>query len=129
MVAARSLYVAFCDDDSWWAPGSLQLAEVALDAHPQLALVSARTLVGPRQVPDPLTASLASSPLPRSPDAPGPSVFGFLACSAVLRRRAFCEVGGFNRILFFMGEEQVLCYDLGGFSRSGTENRGYCHIC
>ena len=124
VVASRSPYVAFCDDDSWWAPGSLQRAEAALDAHPRLALVAARTLVGPRQVPDPLTASLANSPLTRSPDALGPSVLGFLACSAVLRRRAFCEVGGFNRLLFFMGEEQLLCYDLAaaGWERAYLED-------
>lgn len=124
VVASPSPYVAFCDDDSWWAPGSLQRAEAVLDAHPRLALVAARTLVGPRHVPDPLNALLANSPLPRSPDAPGPSVLGFLACSAVLRRRAFCEVGGFNRVLFFMGEEQLLCYDLAaaGWERAYLED-------
>jgi GT2 family glycosyltransferase len=75
-------------------------------------LVAARTLVGPAERPDPVNPLMATSPLPRGPDAPGPSVRGFLACSAVLRKRAFCEVGGFSRVLFFVGEERLLCYDL-----------------
>lgn len=39
-------------------------------------------------------------------------MLGFLACSSVVRKRAFCEVGGFSSVLFFIGEEQLLCYDL-----------------
>ncbi len=50
-------------------------------------------------------------------------MLGFLACSAVLRRRAFCEVGGFSRLLFFVGEERLLCYDL---AAAGWE-RAYLH--
>jgi len=112
VLAARTPYVAFSDDDSWWAPGALQRAATALDGHPRLGLVAARTLVGPAARSDPVNTLLAGSPLPRSADAPGPSVLGFLACSAVLRRRAFCEVGGFSSLLFFVGEERLLCYDL-----------------
>ncbi len=112
VLAARTPYVAFSDDDSWWAPGALQRATTVLDSHPRLGLVAARTLVGPAERPDPVNPLMAASPLPRRPDAPGPSVLGFLACSAVLRRRAFCEVGGFSRVLFFVGEERLLCYDL-----------------
>jgi GT2 family glycosyltransferase len=112
VLAARTPYVAFSDDDSWWAPGALQRAAAALDSFPRLGLVAARTLVGPAQRPDPVNPLMANSPLPRFRDAPGPSVLGFLACSAVLRKQAFCEVGGFSRLLFFVGEERLLCYDL-----------------
>jgi GT2 family glycosyltransferase len=112
VLVARTPYVAFSDDDSWWAPGALQRAAAALDSHPRLGLVAARTLVGPAERSDPVNPLLAESPLPRSPDSPGPSVLGFLACSAVLRRQAFCEVGGFSSLLFFVGEERLLCYDL-----------------
>ncbi len=112
VLVARTPYVAFSDDDSWWAPGALQRAAAALDRHPRVGLVAARTLVGPAERPDPVNPLMAASPLPRSPDAPGPSVLGFLACSVVLRRQAFCAVGGFSSLLFFMGEEQLLCYDL-----------------
>jgi glycosyltransferase involved in cell wall biosynthesis len=31
-------YVAFADDDSWWAPGCLERAADLLDAHPRLGL-------------------------------------------------------------------------------------------
>jgi GT2 family glycosyltransferase len=112
VLAARTRYVAFSDDDSWWAPGALQRATTVLDSHPRLGLVVARTVVGPAERPDPINPLMAASPLPRRPEAPGPSVLGFLACSAVLRRRAFCEVGGFSSLLFFVGEERLLCYDL-----------------
>ncbi|MGH3913942.1 MAG: glycosyltransferase family 2 protein [Pseudonocardiaceae bacterium] len=112
VLASRTPYVAFSDDDSWWAPGALERAARVLDAHPRLGLVAARTLVGSAQRPDPVIPLMATSPLPRSADAPGPSVLGFLGCSAVLRKQAFCEVGGFSKLIFFVGEEQLLSYDL-----------------
>ena len=37
---------------------------------------------------------------------------GFLACSAVVRRSAFLEVGGFCELLVVGGEERLLAYDL-----------------
>lgn len=112
VLATETPYIAFSDDESWWAPGALQLAARVLDAHPRLGLIAARTLVGPEQLPDPATALMATSPLPRSRDTPGPSVLGFLASSAVLRRAAFYDAGGFNKVLLFVGEERLLAYDL-----------------
>src|SRR4051812_28896073 len=38
--AARTPYVAFSDDDSWWEPGALVRAADLLDEHPRLALVN-----------------------------------------------------------------------------------------
>ncbi|MFF4212081.1 glycosyltransferase [Streptomyces sp. NPDC001796] len=109
---AATPYVAFSDDDSWWAPGSLDTAADVLDAHPRLGLLAARTLVGPDAAEDPLNSVLARSPLPPDPDLPGRPVLGFLACAAVVRRRAFLEAGGYHRVLFFGGEETLLAYDL-----------------
>src|SRR5919204_1901414 len=43
----RAPYVAFSDDDSWWAPGALAAAAALLARHPRPALVAARGLVGP----------------------------------------------------------------------------------
>jgi GT2 family glycosyltransferase len=112
--AARSAtpYVAFSDDDSWWAPGSLGLACELLDRHPRLALVTGRVLVGDRQRLDPLSAQMRVSPLPARADLPGRPVLGFLACAAVVRREAFLAVGGFDQRLGIGGEEELVALDL-----------------
>ncbi|MEU6543238.1 glycosyltransferase [Streptomyces sp. NPDC046859] len=105
-------YVAFSDDDSWWAPGALSRATALFDAHPRLGLLSARTLVGPAAEPDPLNEVLAGSPLGPATDLPGTQVLGFLACAGIVRRSAYLDVGGFHPVLFFGGEETLLAYDL-----------------
>jgi GT2 family glycosyltransferase len=110
--AARTDLVAFADDDSWWAPGALQRATEHFDRWPRLGLLAARILVGPRQLVDPVCDVMAASPLPRCEDLPGPSVLGFIACGAVVRRQAYLQVGGFSPVLFFLGEETVLSQDL-----------------
>jgi GT2 family glycosyltransferase len=109
---ATTPFVAFSDDDSWWAPGALEEAADILDTYPRLGLLAARTLVGPDGAEDPLNSVLADSPLPPAPDLPGRPVLGFLACASVVRRRAFLDAGGYHRVLFFGGEETLLAYDL-----------------
>ncbi|WP_127783591.1 glycosyltransferase [Rhodococcus sp. X156] len=104
--------VAFSDDDSWWAPGALGRAAEHFDACPRLAVLAARTLVGPQERLDPVSVAMAASPLPVAADLPGPSVLGFVACAAVVRRRAFLQAGGFSPVIFFLGEEAVLAQDL-----------------
>lgn len=105
-------YVAFSDDDSWWAPGSLSRAADLFDAHPRLGLLVARILVGPQEREDPICNEMAHSPLPEEQDLPGPPVLGFLACAAIVRRSAYLEVGGFERRLLIGGEEDLLAADL-----------------
>jgi GT2 family glycosyltransferase len=105
-------YVAFSDDDSWWAPGALGRAAELLDRHPRLAVLAARVLVGPDRRRDPVCDEMAHSPLGRAADLPGPSVLGFIACGAVVRRSAFLEVGGFHVRLGVGGEEELLAVDL-----------------
>jgi GT2 family glycosyltransferase len=112
VIAAVTPYVAFSDDDSWWAQDALPRAEQVFDRHPRLGLLAARTLVGPDEHGDPTSDRMAASPLGHEPGQPGPSVLGFLACSAVVRRDAFLAVGGFSRVLHFAGEETLLAYDL-----------------
>jgi GT2 family glycosyltransferase len=107
-----SPYVAFSDDDSWWAPGALGRAADLLNRHPRLAVLAARVLVGPDQRLDPVCDQMAHSPLPSADDLPGPSVLGFIACGAVVRRTAFLEVGGFDVRLGVGGEEELLSVDL-----------------
>ncbi|MCW2849131.1 MAG: hypothetical protein JWR90_3105, partial [Marmoricola sp.] len=109
---ARTPYVAFADDDSWWAPGALHQAADLLDEHERLAVLAARVLVGPDERPDPVCELMRTSPLALAEDLPGPSVLGFLACAAVVRRDAFLAAGGFDDVVFFMGEEERLALDL-----------------
>jgi GT2 family glycosyltransferase len=94
--AARTPYVAFADDDSWWWPGALGLAERVLDEHLAVGLLAARTLVGPERREDPINDLMRRSPLGHHSHLPGPSVLGFLACAAIVRRSAFLEAGGFG---------------------------------
>jgi GT2 family glycosyltransferase len=107
-----SPYVAFSDDDSWWAPGALRRAADLLDRHPRLAVLAARVLIGPEERLDPVCDEMAHSPLPAADDLPGPSVLGFIACGAVVRRTAFLNAGGFDVRLGVGGEEELLSVDL-----------------
>ena len=50
---ATTPYVALCDDDTWWRPGSLRRAADVLDAHARLAIVTGPVLVGPEEREDP----------------------------------------------------------------------------
>lgn len=105
-------YVAFCDDDSWWAPGSLRRAAQVLDTHPDLGAVTAHVLVGPDERDDATSLAMAGGPLPAVPGLPGVPVGGFLACALVVRRQAFLDVGGFQPAFHVGGEEALLAIDL-----------------
>ncbi|HEY2523389.1 MAG TPA: glycosyltransferase [Streptosporangiaceae bacterium] len=105
-------YVAFCDDDTWWEPGALTQAADALDAHPDVASVTARIVVEPGGTDDPITPELAGSPLPGRPGLPGPALLSIMAGASVLRAQAFRAAGGFSPRLWLGGEEELLCADL-----------------
>ena len=105
-------YVAFCDDDTWWDPGSLRTAADVLDAHPRLAVVTARILVEPGGREDPIVPELRDSPVRGADWLPGPALGSFLAGASVLRREAFTEVGGFCERLWLGGEEELMAGDL-----------------
>jgi GT2 family glycosyltransferase len=109
---AATPFVAFSDDDSWWAPGALARAADLLDRHPAMGLIAARVLVGPQERLDPTCAAMARSPLAAPAGAPGPAVLGFLACGAVVRRSAFLGCGGFEPRYGTGGEEELLALDL-----------------
>jgi GT2 family glycosyltransferase len=109
---ARTPYVAFADDDSWYAPGALARAAWLMDSHPRMGLLAARVLVGDDERLDATCRAMAASPLcPRRP-LPGPAVLGFLACGAVVRRDAYLQVGGFEGRYGVGGEESLLAMDL-----------------
>ena len=107
----RTPYVAFCDDDTWWAAGALRRAADLLDAHPRLAAIAARVLVGAQQHEDPTCARMAASPLDAE-GLPGPALIGFMAGAVVMRTAAFREVGGYEARLFLGAEEALMGLDL-----------------
>lgn len=107
----RTPYIAFCDDDTWWAAGALSTAAAILDAHPGIAVLSARILVGRDHRLDPACADMARSPL-SSDGLPGPRILGFMAGACVFRRDAFIQAGGYEPRLFIGGEEALLALDL-----------------
>jgi GT2 family glycosyltransferase len=107
----RTPYVAFCDDDTWWAQGALATAAALLDAYPKVAVLSARVLVGAERKEDPVCASMLDSPLPAR-NLPGPALLGFLAGACVMRRQAFIDAGGYEPNFFIGGEEALLTLDL-----------------
>ncbi|TDQ51532.1 glycosyltransferase family 2 protein [Actinorugispora endophytica] len=105
-------YVAFCDDDCWWAPGSLERAADLLDEFPRIGSLTARVLVEPGGREDPLTPELRDSPVPGPPWLPGPALLSVLAGASVFRVSAFEQVGGFSTRLWLGGEEELLSLDL-----------------
>lgn len=108
--AAGTPLVAFCDDDSWWAPGAIERAAGHFAPHPRLGLLAARILVGDDERLDPTCEAMARGPVAH--EAPGPIVHGFVACGAVARRDAVLEVGGFEGRFGIGGEEALLAMDL-----------------
>nr|MBA2689314.1 glycosyltransferase family 2 protein [Burkholderiales bacterium] len=108
---AKTPYVAFCDDDTWWAAGALVRAALLFDAFPRIAVLSAHVLVGPEEREDPGCREMAASPLP-SAGLPGRAVLGFMAGACVCRKAAFLNVGGYQPRFFIGGEEALLALDL-----------------
>ncbi len=113
---AQTPYVAFSDDDSWWAPGALARAVQRFDAHPDLGLIAARTLVGPHEDLDPIARIMGTGPFASDghdrAHIPGIPIISFVACGAILRTDAFLGAGGFNPHFGVGGEEEVLAMDL-----------------
>ena len=105
-------YVAFCDDDTWWDPGSIATAEAVLEAHPDVAVVTASIVKEPGGVSDPINVELRSSLIPVDPQVPGFPLISFLAGASVVRRDALLSVGGFSNRLKLGGEEELLAWDL-----------------
>jgi GT2 family glycosyltransferase len=109
---ATSTYIAFCDDDTWWGPGSLATATRLLAAHPRVAVVTGRIIVEPDGIVDPICEEMEASPLPVTDHLPGAPLLSFLAGASVVRRAAFVAAGGFEAHLLIGGEEELLAADL-----------------
>jgi N-acetylglucosaminyl-diphospho-decaprenol L-rhamnosyltransferase len=115
-----SEYVAFCDDDGWYEPDGLDIATKLLDEYPELALVNARIVVGDERTLDPITVEMERSPLPETRGIPGRVLLGFMAGAAIVRVRAYLQVGGYDRAFFMGAEEDTLAVK---FVRAGWQLR------
>ncbi|MCA7944384.1 glycosyltransferase family 2 protein [Burkholderia vietnamiensis] len=112
VAVARTRHVAFCDDDTWWAPGSIAEAANLLDAYPHVAAVTARVLVGAEEREDPTCKLMVDSPLDASVALPGRPILGLLAGATAFRRDAYLRAGGYHPRYFLGGEEALLALDL-----------------
>ena len=110
--AARTRYVAFCDDDCWWDPGTIARAVSLLDAHPEVALLNARVVVRDDEHVDETCAWMAESPLPKRTSCPGCAIASFMAGASVVRRDAFLSVGGYHERYHIGAEEPLPALDL-----------------
>ncbi|CAB3771095.1 glycosyltransferase family 2 protein [Paraburkholderia solisilvae] len=111
VAAVRTDYVAFCDDDCGWEPGSLALAVKLLDGAPQVAVLSARVLSGVGGTTDPACMRMAANAV-TARGSPGPALTGFLAGACVFRTAVFRSLGGYERRLCDGGEEALLALDV-----------------
>ncbi len=118
--AARTPYVAFCDDDTWYERAGLEHAAAAFDAHPRLGLVTGRILVGPEEELDAISQEMAESPLPATGGVPGAVLVSFMGGASVARADAFLAVGGYDPRFFMGGEEELVGWQL---LRAGWEMR------
>jgi len=110
--AAKSAYIAFCDDDCWWAAGSLPRATALLDAYGDVALLNARVLVNDEGHVDPACRLMSASDLPKTTACPGRAIAAYMAGACVMRRDAFLGVGGYHRRFHLGAEESLVALDL-----------------
>jgi GT2 family glycosyltransferase len=111
VAALHTPYVAFCDDDTWWEPGSIARGVRMLEQHPSVAVVCARIVVGEDMREDPTCALMADSPL-QACGATARALLGFMAGASVVRVAAYRQVGGYCANLFLGGEEELMALDL-----------------
>ena len=116
-------YIAFCDDDSWWDPGSLTKAVEYFEQYPNVGVLAGKILVGKQGRLDHISALQSISPLPARVDMPGPAILGFLGCQLIIRKEAYLQAGGYSEVFYFSGEEELLGWDIVANGWGMT----YCH--
>jgi len=110
--ATAAPYLAFAEDDSWYAPEALRRAADVLELNPEVGLIQAHVLVGAEERPDPLHRDMVDTPVNDRPDLPGHPILSFLEGASVVRRDAFLAAGGFSPRVFIAGVEEHLAADL-----------------
>jgi GT2 family glycosyltransferase len=111
VASATTDYVAFCDDDMWWHPGSLSRAVELMDGAPRVGILSARVLVDEAGAIDATCRLMAHSPLDAT-GLPGPSLIGYMAGSCVFRTPLYRQIGGYDPRFFIGGEETLVALDV-----------------
>ncbi|MBB5573895.1 MULTISPECIES: glycosyltransferase family 2 protein [Rhizobium] len=93
MAAANGDYVCFPDDDCWYEPDTLEMAERLFAEHPELAIVTGRTL----------DAGGLASVSPTGEISLAVTRWNYLKCgnsnSIFVRRAALPDIGGFDENL------------------------------
>ncbi|GCE09418.1 glycosyltransferase family 2 protein [Dictyobacter aurantiacus] len=108
---ARTPYIAFADDDSWWEDGALRAAVTYFEHYPTLGLIQGKILLREGQI-EPACQLMDKSPIATPDDFPGKYILGFIACGAVIRKDVFLDVGGFHRNIGVGGEEELIALDM-----------------
>jgi GT2 family glycosyltransferase len=111
VASATTDYVAFCDDDMWWNPGSLSRAVELLEQAPRVGVLSARVLVDEAGEIDATCRLMARSPLDAT-GLPGPSLIGYIAGACVFRTSLYRQIGGYEPRFFIGGEETLVALDV-----------------
>jgi GT2 family glycosyltransferase len=107
---ARTPFIAFCDDDCYWAPGSLERAVTRFARYSHVAVLNGRVLVGNDDRTDPACEAMRTT---RSePSLPGVPIVYFMAGACVMRTSPFLDVGGYHLRYFIGAEESLLALDL-----------------
>ncbi len=107
---AGASWVAFCDDDCWWAPGSLSTAAQLLRRYPDVAVLNARVIVGDACRLDPACAAMSHAT--DDGEGPGKPILYFMAGASVIRTDAFFHCGGYEPRFHIGAEETLLAIDL-----------------
>lgn len=105
-------YVALCDDDTWWEPGSLCLAADCVDKHTYIGAMTARVLGGVERREDDTRGRTHRRPLERFSHQLGPTIVGRRAGAMVFRKSTFVSAGGYHPKCFLGGEASLLALDV-----------------
>lgn len=115
-IAARTVespYIAFCDDDTWWLPGSISRGADVLDRDERIALLNACVTVERSGSIDDACRAMSAA----APDGfPGTPIMFFMAGASIARRSAFLRCGGYEKRFVIGGEETLLALE---FHRRG----------